>query len=267
MLILLSPAKNLSLDIRLADDKHTNPRLLEQAKELMRRLREHSPDQLMALMSISKKLADLNYQRNLDWQDHPDHKVGKPALATFRGDVYLGLKAWEMDQDQLKWAQNHLRILSGLYGVLRPMDLIQPYRLEMGSPIKLDKTLGLYDFWGDKPTALLNKDIEQLNTKRPSVILNLASNEYFAVVRPKLLKARIITPKFLEWRKGRFRFISFSAKRARGMMANFIIKNQTTDLEDIKAFNYEGYSFNAALAAERKNEWCFTRNQKEQPIN
>ncbi len=270
MLILLSPAKNLSEDIQLKCADYTQPEFLDSAQTLMGHLRCQSPAQLMKLMSISRKLADLNYSRHQNWRETSpetlNNSTSRPALAMFKGDVYLGLKAWELTQQQLAWAQDHLRILSGLYGILRPLDQIQPYRLEMGTALQLGGTIGLYDFWKNRLTDSLNRTLQESGSKgQPASVINLASNEYFAAIQPKAIKAPVISPKFLEWRSGRFRFISFSAKRARGIMANFIVRKQITDSGQIKTFAEEGYQFNPELTAERakgdsqEDQWFFTR--------
>lgn len=261
MLILLSPAKNLNTEATLTSTHHTEPRLLKQATQVMQRLKKASPATLIQLMSISARLADLNRQRHLAWRQ--EHSAGNahPAAALFRGDVYLGLKAWELNARELNWAQKHVRILSGLYGVLRPMDLIQPYRLEMGAQLKVGHATNLYDFWGSTLTDLLNQDLQTTApSKQKPLIINLASNEYFAAVQPERLQGRLITPKFLEWRKDQFRFISFSAKRARGTMTNYIVTNKIKTLAGLKAFAEDGYTFNAEVSS--KDTWAFTRAQQ-----
>ena len=260
MLILLSPAKNLNTEAVLASTRHTEPRLLEQATQVMQRLKKASAAELTRLMSISTQLAVLNHARNLAWQE--EHSAGNahPAAALFRGDVYLGLKAWELNTSALNWAQKHVRILSGLYGVLRPMDLIQPYRLEMGTQLKIGKAINLYKFWGNTLAGLLNQDLQTMATsKQKPLIINLASNEYFTAVKAEQLQGRLITPKFFEWRKDRFRFISFSAKRARGTMANYLVTNKIKTLSGLKAFAEDGYTFNADISSQ--DVWAFTRAQ------
>jgi len=199
-------------------------------------------------------LGSLNFGRYQDWQPSFTTDNAKQALLAFKGDVYTGLQAEEMSEDDLQWAQNHLRILSGLYGLLRPLDLMQPYRLEMGTKFANAGGKNLYEFWGEKITEGLNAEL----AKQPTpVLINLASNEYFKAVKPKVLNAEIITPVFKDWKNDKYKIISFFAKKARGLMSQYIIKNRIEDAEQIKQFALAGYQYNEAMSSAK--EWVFTR--------
>ena len=202
-------------------------------------------------MSLSDKLGALNYQRFQEWQTPFTADNARPAVLAFKGDVYQGLDAENMSDEDLNWAQDHLRILSGLYGLLRPLDLMQAYRLEMGTKFANDRGADLYQFWGDLITTELNK------MKTP-VLVNLASNEYFKSVQKKALKAQIITPVFMDKKNDKYKIVSFYAKKARGLMSRYIIKNRITDVEQIKNFDTDGYSFNSAMS--EADKWVFVRD-------
>lgn len=257
MLIVISPAKTLDFDSSMPTDKFTQPELLDDAQSLIYTMRNYSPEDIVQLMSVSEKIAQLNFDRFGEWQQPFTTDNARQALLAFKGDVYEGIDAYNLSQDDLDFAQDHLRMLSGLYGLLRPLDLMQAYRLEMGTKVKNERGNNLYEFWGDIITNKLN---EALATAGDGVLINLASNEYFKSVKKKQLKARIITPVFKDWKNGQYKMISFYAKRARGMMSRFIIENRLTDPEAIKNFAEAGYAFNPELS--KKDEWVFTRKQE-----
>lgn len=236
MLVLLSPAK--SLDWSPVGVETTTPRLMKDTGVLRRVAKRLKPADLRALMGISEKLAALNHDRFQAMTGEPEPEVARPAALAFNGDTYLGLDARTLSADELAWAQDHVAILSGLYGALRPLDAIEPYRLEMGTRLKTRRGATLYDFWGDRVTKLLN---QQLGNN--GVVVNCASNEYFKVVDPSRLTGRVITPVFHEEWDGKRKPISFYAKRARGMMARFIIQNRVTDPDELQRFDLDGYAY------------------------
>lgn len=242
MLILISPAKTLDFETPPVVKAHTEPQFLSQSRELIGILRHLSPEEIARLMKISSSLADLNYARFGAFTEPFTPQNAKQAVLAFRGDVYSGLQADSFSRADFNFAQKHLRILSGLYGVLRPLDLIQPYRLEMGTRLATDRGRDLYAFWGDRLTAALAAELE---TQRQPLLINLASNEYFAAVHPDGLDARIVTPTFKDWSKGSYRFISFHAKKARGMMASWIIRHRIVRAEALTGFDVAGYRFHA----------------------
>ena len=256
MLITLSPAKTLDFETESNLDSFTQPRMLEQSKVLNKRLRKLSKDDLQDLMSLSDDLTAVNHQRNRDWSPPFDLTNAKQAILAFRGAAFTGLDADSYSPEDFETAQRSLRILSGLYGVLRPLDLIQAYRLEMGT--KLDNPGGknLYEFWDTSITSLINADLDDHNQR---VIVNVASNEYFKSIKRKILDARVVTPVFKEIKDGKLRTIAAFAKPARGMMASYIIKNRLEDADGIKEFNEGGYEFDKSLSAE--DEFVFTRPQ------
>lgn len=259
MLVLISPAKRLDFGRSVASRQHTEPRMIAETRLLMQSLRCCSIADLKRMMSLSDDLAVLNHKRNMTWQETVSPPDASPALAAFNGDVYRGLKACEFTRRDLTWAQKHLRILSGLYGLLRPLDLIQPYRLGMGSKLKIPPAASLYQFWADPLNKLLNQDLVTANkNKKHPLLINLASTEYFTAVQKEQLNGRLVTPKFLEWRQGRLRFINFAAKYARGLMARFIILNRITTLKALKTFSEDDYKFNPGLST--RDEWVFTRH-------
>jgi len=254
MLTLISPAKTLKDDINPKVPAHTLPEYLTEAEMLVSVLKKFSPPKLMQLMDINPKLADLNALRFSQWKLPFDKSNAKPALLMFNGEVYNGLKASTLSQKELEYAQDHLRILSGLYGVIRPLDIIRAYRLEMGTSLKVGRKKDLYAFWGEKLTENLNRE---LSGHKEKVLLNLASNEYFAAINPKKINARILSCTFKEERNGKYQFITIYGKKARGLMARFIIQNRIDKAEDLKHFDEEGYFFNERMSGEA--EWVFTR--------
>lgn len=256
MLVIISPAKTLDFETSWKLKNISQPEFLHDSQLLIDQLQKLSTTKVGELMSISEKLAVLNVGRFLNWNLPFTIKNSKPAILAFRGDVYTGLDADSFSAKDLKFAQEHLRILSGLYGVLRPLDLIQAYRLEMGTGFQNSRGKNLYEFWGDKVTEHLN--VELSSHKKP-VLVNLASNEYWSVVKPAKLQAEIIAPIFKDQKNGQYKIISFFAKKARGMMSAFVIKNQINKVNDLKAFSTDGYEFNAKMS--KGNEWVFTREE------
>lgn len=256
MLIVISPAKTLDFETPLNTRKHSQSAFLSQAQELNQILRQYSSEQLGKLMSISKELSELNVERNHNWQLPFTPDNARQALFAFRGDVYTGMDADTLDQKDLVFAQKQLRILSGLYGLLCPLDLIQPYRLEMGSRLPNVKGRNLYAFWDVTITAALNKTMKAQKT---GALVNLASEEYFSAVNKQQLNAEIYTPIFKDFKNGQFKVISFFAKKARGTMARWIIKNRINDANTLKQFAMAGYCFQEKLSS--KTELIFTRKQ------
>ncbi|MDX1590144.1 MAG: peroxide stress protein YaaA [Oleiphilaceae bacterium] len=253
MLLVVSPAKKLDYESPLPTQRYTQPLFLDDVMELIEQLKTLEPHQVSNLMGISEKLGELNAQRYQEWQIPFTPDNARQALLAFKGDVYEGMNAYEFREEDFAFAQDHLRILSGLYGALRPLDLMQPYRLEMGTKFENRRGKDLYSFWGDRITAYLNQVLEQGD----GVLMNLASQEYFKSVNKRRLNARVITPEFRDWRNGRFKMISFYAKKARGMMAGYIIRHRITDPEQAKGFDVEGYAFNRDLS--EGDKWVFTR--------
>lgn len=259
MLAVISPAKTLDFETPAITPKFTVPEFAPQSAKLIKHLRQLAPQDISDLMGISAKLADLNYQRYAQWQQPFAPDNAKQALLAFKGDVYLGLKAQDYSERDFTWAQKHLRILSGLHGVLRPLDLMQPYRLEMGTRLEVKSgrqtTANLYEYWGAAVTDALNETFSDNNSP---VLLNLASQEYFSVLQPEKLNARIITPTFLDLKNGKYKFLSFYAKKARGSMASYMIKNRITGAAKLKAFDVEGYRFCPERSA--GDDWVFLRD-------
>jgi cytoplasmic iron level regulating protein YaaA (DUF328/UPF0246 family) len=256
MLITLSPAKTLDFGAQKKTTRYTTPDLLAESRKLVKQVRKLSAGELGALMKISDKLAAENHQRYRTWKTPFTPDNAKQAILAFRGEVYVGLAADEFDAAGFRYAQKSLRILSGLYGVLRPLDLIQPYRLEMGTRLETDRGADLYEFWGDRIAKCLNQALSEDKSKE---LVNLASNEYFKSVRSQELQARVITPSFKEERDGKFKMISFFAKTARGRMASFAVRNRIERAEDLKSFDLDGYRYNAELSG--GDEWVFTRRE------
>jgi cytoplasmic iron level regulating protein YaaA (DUF328/UPF0246 family) len=255
MLIVISPAKKLDLDSPARAPTATQPVFLDDAKILVDELRYLDPAGISALMGISEKLGELNFERYLEWQPPFTKSNAKPALLAFKGDVYTGMDAESFSADDFKFAQQHLRILSGLYGVLRPLDLMKAYRLEMGTKFSNPRGNNLYQFWGDTISITLNKQLKSLKT---GTLVNLASNEYFKAVNKSILNADIISPAFKDLKGGKYKIISFYAKKARGMMTSWIIRNAITDVKQLKKFKQDGYRYNAGLST-TKNP-VFTRD-------
>lgn len=254
MKIIISPAKSLDFETPSKINNFTMPAFLDESCILMNELKQLSPQELSTLMKISPKLGELNYVRNQSWRIPFNLKNAKQSIFAFRGDVYAGLDVDTLDKQDLTFAQKHLHILSGLYGILKPLDLIQPYRLEMGTKLTNQRGKDLYQFWGEKLTTSLQK----ASGKNQSLI-NLASIEYSKAIQFDHLNGKIITPIFKDKKNGSYKLISFFAKKARGLMCRYIIQNQITDPELIKDFNLSGYHFNAVLS--NANEWVFTRNK------
>jgi len=254
MLMVISPAKTLDVERAPPCPQASQPQFLEHSAELITILRAYSPSDLARLMSISDSLAVLNAGRFSAWQQPFDQRNAKPALQTFMGDVYEGLDAASLNEQQLAWLQAHLRILSGLYGSLRPLDLMQPYRLEMGTRLTNARGKDVYAFWGETITTELN---QVLDGHPAPVLVNLASAEYFKAVKPKLLQARVVTPVFQEQKQGQYKIVSFHAKRARGLMVRWAVEHQVEEPEALQAFSSEGYRFDPA--ASERDQWVFRR--------
>ncbi|WP_019141116.1 peroxide stress protein YaaA [Noviherbaspirillum massiliense] len=254
MLIVLSPAKTLDYETPAHTALHTKPDFIEHSAELIAILRTLSPAQIGSLMGISDALAALNATRYATWSPRFTKENAKQAILAFNGDVYEGLDAPSMSAKQLDFAQAHIRILSGLYGVLRPLDLMQPYRLEMGTRLANARGKDLYAFWGELPTAALNKALVE---NKSSALVNLASEEYFKAVKPGLLAVPVVTPVFEDWKNGKYKIISFYAKRARGMMARYAAEHGITRPGQLKEFDSEGYRFEERASS--GNCWVFRR--------
>ena len=257
MFFVLSPAKNLNEKDPSPVSSFTLPDLLPEAEILMQELRQLAPQQIAELMHVSDKIALLNAERNAAWHTPFTPENAKQAVFMFNGDVYEGIAADTLKPEQIDYLQQHVRLLSGLYGVLRPLDLMQPYRLEMGTVFANSRGKNLYEFWGDKITDLLNQTLKQADS---DVLINLASQEYFKSVNTKKLNARLITPIFKDEKNGKYKIISFYAKRARGLMVRYAAEHGITEPEMLKNFDYEGYSFNEAASNEA--EWVFMREEQ-----
>ncbi len=240
MLIVVSPAKTLDYESPLAIEKYTQPELTQYSKELIEVCRQLTPADISSLMKVSDKIASLNVARFEQWSETFTPDNARQAILAFKGDVYTGLEAETLSEQDFDYAQKHLRMLSGLYGLLKPLDLMQPYRLEMGTKLSNPKGSNLYQFWGNIITDKLNQAIEE---QGDNVLVNLASNEYFKAVKPKSLDAQIITPIFKDCKNGQYKVISFYAKKARGMMARYIIENRIQSVADLTKFDTAGYYF------------------------
>lgn len=258
MLVLLSPAKSLDYDSPLPTKKHTKPRLLDDSEELVQQLRKMSASEIGSLMKISEKLSELNADRYIRWERDFSHDNSRQALFAFTGDVYQGMDLAEWSSEDFASAQKQVRILSGLYGVLRPLDLMQAYRLEMGTKLENARGKNLYQFWGSKVTELLNKDLKASGS---DLVVNLASNEYFSSVKKKELNGTLITPAFKDEKNGKYKVISFYAKKARGMMADYIVRNGVDDVAGLKKFKSAGYKFDKASLTE--TELVFLREEQK----
>jgi uncharacterized protein len=252
MKIVISPAKSLDLESRIPTQKFSQPIFLDESEKLTGILKLKSPKEIGALMSISDKLSELNWQRNQDWNLPFTIENSRQAVYAFKGDVYIGLDAYSITENKLDTLNDTLRILSGLYGILKPFDFIQPYRLEMGTKLKVHDTDNLYQFWGNKITNSLMAEMEE-----GEILVNLASNEYYKALQLKNIKNPIITPQFKDFKNGKLKIISFFAKKARGMMVRYIIDNEINDIESLKGFDYEGYQYSDALSS--SSEFVFTR--------
>ena len=252
MLIVLSPAKSLDLESPPTTTRATIPEFIPRAAELIDVLRGYSPAAIAELMALSDSLSMLNVSRYAHWGE--DHAEARQAILSFNGDVYAGLDARTLAPAAIDYAQRHLRILSGLYGLLRPLDRMHPYRLEMGTRLRNPRGANLYAFWGDSVTEALNRQLAETGA---TALVNLASEEYFKSVKPKLLAAPVITPVFEDWKNGKYKIISFFAKRARGLMARYAAERALLDPEGLKAFDVDGYAFDDAASGERN--WVFRR--------
>lgn len=252
MKIVISPAKSLNFEKELPTQRFSEPQFLKQAETIQKTLKKKKPKVLAQLMDISDKLAELNWQRNQDWQAPFTVENARPAVYAFDGDVYIGLDVYTLPEEKLDVLQDKLRILSGLYGLLQPLDLMQPYRLEMGTSIAIGKNKNLYEFWKKTITKTLNSELQ-----KGELFVNLASNEYFSAIDVKALKVPVITPEFKDYKDGQLKMISFFAKKARGMMVRYILDTNAETIDDLKGFNYEGYAFDANLSS--GNKLVFTR--------
>jgi len=258
MKLVISPAKTLDFESAPVTAIHSQPDYLDESQHLIDELKNLSQADVASRMKLSDKLAALNVARFGSWETPFTPDNAKQAVLAFKGDVYTGLNAESFSEQDFDYAQNHLRILSGLYGLLKPLDLIQPYRLEMGTKFANAKGKNLYEFWDLKLTDALNKELAEENDP---VLINLASNEYFKAIKVKQLKARIITPVFKDWKNGQYKMISFYAKKARGLMAAYIIQQQLTEPEHLKAFDTDGYYFSEEQS--KSTEWVFLRDHDE----
>ncbi|ERP91016.1 hypothetical protein Q666_12495 [Marinobacter sp. ES-1] len=256
MLMIISPAKTLDYESPLATETYTQPDYLDDACELIDQLKELEPHQVSNLMSISDKLGQLNAERFRTWHTPFTPDNARQAILAFKGDVYTGLDAESFSEDDFAFAQQHLRMLSGLYGLLKPLDLMQAYRLEMGTKFENKRGKDLYAFWGSKLTKALN----ELLAADDKVLVNLASNEYFKSVQKKNIDGRLITPQFKDWKNGQYKIISFYAKKARGLMCRYAIQNRITQADDLKGFNLEGYYFSEEQSD--NNNWVFLRDEQ-----
>lgn len=255
MLMLVSPAKTLDYETPLPFDEFTQPDMLDQSQLLIDELTDLTPKDVASLMKLSDKLATLNVTRFQHWSLPFNQDNARPAMYAFKGDVYTGLDAYSLKKSDVNFAQKHLRMLSGLYGLLKPLDLMQPYRLEMGTKFANQRGSNLYEFWGDRITQMINAE-----NAAKDVVLNLASNEYFKAVKVKQLNAEVITPVFKDEKNGQYKIISFYAKKARGLMAAYVIKNRINEVEKIKNFDVTGYKFNPEQSTAK--EWVFLRAEQ-----
>lgn len=258
MLAIISPAKTLDYQRAVPKLAFTQPQLTDYSRQLIDVCRQLTPAEIGSLMSVSDKLAGLNAARFADWHKVHNEQNSRAAVYAFRGDVYSGLDADSLTAEDIQFAQAHLRMLSGLYGVLRPLDLMQPYRLEMGTKLVTTKGNDLYRFWGDIITEALQQALDE---QGDDVLVNLASDEYYKAVKPGKLQARIIKPVFLDRKNGKYKVISFYAKKARGLMSRYLITRRLDRIEQLKDFNLGGYGFDEAASTER--EWVFKRDVSE----
>jgi len=257
MLVVISPAKTLDFDTQPFLQDASEPSFLSDSQKLIDTMKGYSPDDVGRLMKISQKLSELNVERYHDWQQPFTLENSKQAALAFQGDVYTGLDAENLSKADLNWAQDHLRILSGLYGALRPLDLMQAYRLEMGIKLENERGKNLYEFWGEKITNHLNQQLDTLDNKQ---LVNLASNEYFKAVKPKLIKGDIISPEFKDSKNGKYKIISFYAKKARGLMSRWIIENRIQSADKLIDFDVAGYYYPDELSS--KNSPVFLREEQ-----
>ena len=243
MIIVLSPAKTLDYEFE-TDGNHSVPSFLNQSSKLIGQLKKKEPKDIASLMGLSDKLATLNYDRYQSWTaSKKASNDSKPSLLVFKGDVYQGLQAEDLTKKEMNFAQKHVRILSGLYGILRPLDLMKPYRLEMGTKLETSQGKNLYEFWGDK---IQKNVLDELKNQKSDLLINLASKEYFTVLGKVPEDVNVISPAFKDYKNGKYKIISFYAKKARGLMARWIIQNKVTDFENLKDFDVEGYKYSKA---------------------
>ena len=254
MIIVISPAKKLDFKTKSKGKNYTSPEFLDKSAEIINVIRQFSPKDLALLMNVSDDIASLTFERHSKWEIPFDEENARPAIHAFKGDVYRGMSADSFSDEDLEFAQAHLRILSGLYGVLRPLDLIKPYRLEMGTKFKPFNGKGLYGFWTETITSAITAELKK---HKERVLVNLASQEYFKAVNEDNLEAKVVTPVFREYRNDQYKVVGLLAKKARGMMCRFIIRNRLKKAEEIKLFNVDGYSYDDNLSS--KKEWIFTR--------
>ena len=258
MQIVVSPAKTLDFETAPVTQAHSQPQFIEHSQLLIESLKALSVQDIAELMKLSDKLASLNVARFESWEPTFNFENAKQAVLAFKGDVYTGLDAESLTDNDLQFAQDHLRILSGLYGVLKPLDLMQAYRLEMGTRLNNSRGKNLYEFWGNIICEYLNQELT--NSKNP-VLINLASNEYYKAAKDKNIQGRIITPAFKDWKNGQYKIISFYAKKARGLMTRYIIQNRIDDPEQLKGFDLEGYRFAESMS--EGDNWTFIRDHEE----
>lgn len=256
MLFLISPAKTLDFESSSFTDEFTQPLFKDESSQLIDIMREYSSEDLSKMMKVSEKIADLNVDRYKDWNLPFDLQNSKQAIFAFKGDVYTGLAVETMDAISLSYLQSNLRILSGLYGILKPLDLMQAYRLEMGTKLSHPKCADLYQFWGNKITDHVNKELVE-----HECVINLASNEYFKVIKEKQLTKKLITPVFKDEKNGKYKIISFYAKKARGLMMHFAADKKIRHAQDLKQFNYNGYYFDESESSEFT--WIFKRKEQK----
>ncbi|MCO7226276.1 peroxide stress protein YaaA [Pleionea sp. CnH1-48] len=260
MLTVISPAKSLDFDSPLATEHHSQPAFLEHSEQLIEELRHLTHADIAGLMKLSDKLAELNLHRFEAFNTPFTPANARQAVLAFRGDVYQGLDADSFSEQDFAYAQDHLRILSGLYGLLNPLDLIQAYRLEMGTRFANSRGKDLYQFWGERLTDELNAQLEQQAADgKEACLVNLASNEYFKAVKPKHLNYEVITPVFKDFKNGQYKIVSFFAKRARGLMSRYIIQNKVENVEGLKSFDLAGYYFDSASSSQ--TEFVFLRDE------
>ncbi len=251
MRVVISPAKSLDFESRVPTQDYSTCVFLDKSEKINTTLKRQSAKKLAQLMSISKDLSELNYRRNQEWQLPFTLQNARQAVFAFNGDVYIGLDAYTIPQEKMVDLQDKIRILSGLYGILKPLDLVQPYRLEMGTKLKIGRKENLYQFWKEDVTNFLNEELAG------DPLINLASAEYFKVIDQKKLKSDVITPEFKDFHQGKLKMIGFFAKKARGAMARFVVENGIENPQELKTFDWEGYSFDDNLSSAYK--WVFTR--------
>ncbi len=254
MITVISPAKKIDLKSENRIPGHSTPAFLDKSALIIGELRKFAPTDLAVMMNVSSDIANLTFERISQWETPFSNQDSLQALLSFKGDVYRGIDAGSFTPEDFEFSQDHLRIISGLYGLLRPLDLIQPYRLEMGSSIRLAGDKSLYRFWTNTLTSALNREIEKRKVK---VLINLSSQEYFKAINANNLRAKIITPVFKENRNDKYKVVGILAKKARGLMTRFIIKKRIADPENLKLFSEEGYTYDDNLSSE--TEWVFTR--------